>query len=124
MDPKFLTTLVAILGTTISPYLFFWQSNQVVEEEISIGRKTLWQRRGASDEELKYAAWDVNTGMFLSNVVMYFIILATAATLFKSGETNISSAADAAEALRPIAGEAAAVLFAAAIALVLTWGKG
>jgi NRAMP (natural resistance-associated macrophage protein)-like metal ion transporter len=112
IDPKFLTTLVAILGTTISPYLFFWQSNQVVEEEIAIGRKTLWQRRGASDEELKYAAWDVNTGMFLSNVVMYFIILATAATLFTSGETNISSAADAAEALRPIAGDAAAVLLA------------
>src|SRR5260370_18351150 len=106
VDPKFLTTLVAILGTTISPYLFFWQSNQVVEEEIAIGRKTLWQRRGASDEELKYAAVDVNTGMFLSNVVMYFIILATAATLFRSGQTDISSAADAAEALRPLAGHA------------------
>jgi len=112
MDPKFLTALVAILGTTISPYLFFWQSNQEVEEEIAIGRKRLWQRRGASDEELRYAAWDVNTGMFLSNVVMYFIILATAATLFKAGETNISSAADAAEALRPLAGDAATILLA------------
>ncbi len=112
VDPKFLTTLVAILGTTISPYLFFWQSNQVVEEEIAIGRKTRWQRRGASDEELKYAAVDVNTGMFLSNVVMYFIILATAATLFRSGQTDISSAADAAEALRPLAGDAATVLLA------------
>jgi NRAMP (natural resistance-associated macrophage protein)-like metal ion transporter len=112
VDPKFLTTLVAILGTTISPYLFFWQSNQVVEEEIAIGRKSLWQRRGASDEELKYAAVDVNTGMFLSNVVMYFIILATAATLFTSGQTDITSAADAAEALRPLAGDAATVLLA------------
>ncbi len=112
MDAKFLTTLVAILGTTISPYLFFWQSNQAVEEEIAIGRKRLWQRRGASDAELKYAAVDVNTGMFLSNVVMYFIILATAATLFKAGETDISSAADAAEALRPLAGDAATVLLA------------
>ena len=112
VDPKFLTTLVALLGTTISPYLFFWQSNQVVEEEIAIGRKRLWQRRGASDAELKYAAWDVNFGMFLSNVVMYFIILATAATLFKSGQTDITSAADAAEALRPLAGDAATVLLA------------
>jgi NRAMP (natural resistance-associated macrophage protein)-like metal ion transporter len=112
MDAKFLTTLVAILGTTISPYLFFWQSNQAVEEEIAIGRKRLWQRRGASDAELKYAAVDVNTGMFLSNVVMYFIILATAATLFKAGQTDISSAADAAEALRPLAGDAATVLLA------------
>lgn len=112
MDTTFLTTLVAILGTTISPYLFFWQSNQVVEEEIAIGRKRLWQRKGASDDELKYAAWDVNTGMFLSNAVMYFIILATAATLFKAGQTNISSAADAAQALRPLAGDAAAILLA------------
>ena len=112
IDPRSLTTLVAILGTTISPYLFFWQSNQVVEEEIAIGRKKLWQRRGASDEELKYAALDVNTGMFLSNVVMYFIILATAATLFTSGQRDISSAADAAEALRPLAGDAATVLLA------------
>jgi NRAMP (natural resistance-associated macrophage protein)-like metal ion transporter len=112
MDAKFLTTLVAILGTTISPYLFFWQSNQMVEEEIAMGRKRLWQRRGASNEELKYAAWDVNTGMFLSNVVMYFIILATAATLFKAGQTDIGSAADAAEALRPLAGDAATILLA------------
>jgi NRAMP (natural resistance-associated macrophage protein)-like metal ion transporter len=111
-DPAFLKTLVAILGTTISPYLFFWQSNQVVEEEIAIGRKRLWERKGASDAELKYAAWDVNTGMFLSNAVMYFIILATAATLYTSGQTNISSAADAAEALRPLAGDAAAILLA------------
>jgi len=112
IDPKSLTTLVAILGTTISPYLFFWQSNQVVEEEIAIGRKKLWQRRGASDEELKYAALDVNTGMFLSNVVMYFIILATAATLFTSGQRDINSAGGAAEALRPLAGDAATVLLA------------
>jgi NRAMP (natural resistance-associated macrophage protein)-like metal ion transporter len=112
LDTAFFTTLVAILGTTISPYLFFWQSSQVVEEEIAIGRKRLWQRKGASDEELKYAAWDVNTGMFLSNIVMYFIILATAATLFKAGQTNITSAADAAQALRPLAGDAAAILLA------------
>jgi NRAMP (natural resistance-associated macrophage protein)-like metal ion transporter len=111
LDATFLTTLVAILGTTISPYLFFWQSNQVVEEEIALGHKRLWQRRGASDADLKYAAWDVNTGMLFSNVVMYFIILATAATLFKAGKT-VSSATDAAEALRPLAGDASAILLA------------
>jgi len=112
LDATFLTTLVAILGTTISPYLFFWQSNQVVEEEIAMGRTRLWQRKGASDAELKYAAWDVNTGMLFSNLVMYFIILATAATLFQAGQTNIASATDAAQALRPIAGDAAGILLA------------
>jgi len=112
LDSKFLATLVAILGTTISPYLFFWQSNQEVEEQISMGRRRLWQRRGVSDNELKYAAWDVSIGMALSNVVMYFIIFATAATLFKAGKTDIQSATDAAEALRPIAGNASSILLA------------
>ena len=112
LDSKFLSTLVAILGTTISPYLFFWQSNQEVDEEISMGRMRLWQREGATSKELKYAAWDVNIGMALSNVVMYFIIFATAATLFKSGKTDIQSATDAAEALRPIAGDVSSILLA------------
>jgi NRAMP (natural resistance-associated macrophage protein)-like metal ion transporter len=111
-DSTFLSTLVAILGTTISPYLFFWQASQEVEEEISMGRRRLWQRKGATDDELKYASWDVNIGMAFSNVVMYFIILATAATLFKAGQTNIQSATDAAQALRPIAGDAAGLLLA------------
>src|SRR5262249_22667839 len=112
LDTVFLATLVALLGTTISPYLFFWQASQEVEEEISRGKKRLWQRRGATDGELEYAAWDVSTGMFLSNVVMYFIILATAATLHRTGQTQIGSAAEAAEALRPLAGDAATVLMA------------
>ena len=111
-DATFLSTLVAILGTTISPYLFFWQASQEVEEEVHMGRTHLWQRRGASEAELKYAAWDVNTGMFFSNVVMYFIILATAATLFRGGQTDINSAADAARALEPLAGPWAEVLLA------------
>lgn len=111
-NAQFLSTLVAILGTTISPYLFFWQANQEVEEEISMGRRTLAQRKGATDAEMKYAAWDVNIGMLFSNVVMYFIILATAATLFKAGKTNIQSATDAAQALRPLAGEGAYFLLA------------
>ncbi len=111
-DSTFLATFVAILGTSISPYLFFWQASQEVEEEVSMGRKKLWQRKGASDNELKYAFWDVNIGMLLSNLVMYFIILTTAATLFKSGKTDVQSATDAAEALRPLAGDAARFLLA------------
>ena len=111
-DSTFLSTLVAILGTTISPYLFFWQASQEVEEEVEMGRTHLYQRRGASDAELKYAAWDVNVGMLFSNVVMFFIILATAATLYQSGQRNIQSAADAAKALEPLAGTWSKVLLA------------
>jgi NRAMP (natural resistance-associated macrophage protein)-like metal ion transporter len=116
LNSGFIATLVAILGTTISPYLFFWQSNQEVEEEIAHGRKRLWQRKGASFEELKYAALDVNTGIFLSEVVMYFIILSSGATLFQAGQTSIQSATDAAVALRPIAGDAATILLAVGLA--------
>jgi len=112
LDARFMTMLVAILGTTISPYLFFWQASQEVEEEISMGRRTLKARRGATDTELRFAGVDVTTGMFFSNVVMYFIILATAATLFKAGQTDIQSAAEAAQALRPLAGDAASALLA------------
>ena len=111
-DGKFLSILVAILGTTISPYLFFWQASEEVEEELSMGRKQLWQRKGATDTELKYASLDVNIGMLFSNVVMFFIIMATGATLFKSGKTDISSATDAAQALRPLAGDASSLLLA------------
>jgi NRAMP (natural resistance-associated macrophage protein)-like metal ion transporter len=111
-DGTFLAMLVAVLGTTISPYLFFWQASQEVEEEISRGRRRLWQRRGATEGEITYAAWDVTVGMLLSNVVMYFIMLATAATLHRAGRTQIDSAAEAAEALRPLAGDAATVLMA------------
>jgi len=112
LDKTFLSLLVAILGTTISPYLFFWQASEEVEEEISMGRTTLEQRKGATKSELKFAAWDVNIGMLFSNAVMYFIILATGATLFKAGLTNIQSATDAAQALRPLAGDASGILLA------------
>src|SRR5205814_3984575 len=87
-DSEFLAVLVAILGTTISPYLFFWQASQEVEEEICRGRRWLYQRRSATAAELRCAAWDVNVGMFLSNLVMYFIILATAATLHRTCRTS------------------------------------
>jgi Mn2+/Fe2+ NRAMP family transporter len=69
LDAPFLSTLVAILGTTISPYLFFWQASQEVEEQIARGRRWVWQRRAAADCEIKNAFWDVGTGMFFSNVV-------------------------------------------------------
>jgi NRAMP (natural resistance-associated macrophage protein)-like metal ion transporter len=112
LDQTFLLTLVAILGTTISPYLFFWQATQEVEEEIGMGRIQLWRRRGATDKELKYAALDVNVGMAFSVLVMYFIMLATAATLHASGKTDIKSATDAAQALRPLAGDWSSILLA------------
>jgi NRAMP (natural resistance-associated macrophage protein)-like metal ion transporter len=112
LNGQFLATLVAILGTTISPYLFFWQTNLEVEEEMAAGRTQLRERRGASDTELTYRAWDVNLGMLFSNAVMYFIILATGATLFTTGHSDINSAADAAEALRPVAGDLSAALLA------------
>jgi NRAMP (natural resistance-associated macrophage protein)-like metal ion transporter len=108
-NATFLATLVGILGTTISPYLFFWQASQEVEEKKALGRKRLW-RRACTDNELSYAAWDVNIGMLFSNVVMYFIILASAATLFRAGRTDIQTAADAAEALKPLAGDGAFLL--------------
>jgi NRAMP (natural resistance-associated macrophage protein)-like metal ion transporter len=112
LDGASLSIIVAVLGTTISPYLFFWQASQEVEEEIARGRTLRSQRIGASDTELKYAAWDVAIGMFFSNVVMYFIILATAATLHRTGQTQIDTATQAAEALRPLAGDGAYLLMA------------
>ena len=107
----YIAILVGILGTTISPYLFFWQAAQEVEEERSHGRITLAQRRGATREELTDARTDVFTGMFFSNLVMYFIILTTATTLHAHGITNIETARQAAEALKPLAGEGAYILF-------------
>jgi NRAMP (natural resistance-associated macrophage protein)-like metal ion transporter len=106
----FLAVLVAILGTTISPYLFFWQAAQEVEEERAKGR-TLAQRKGASTGELRSARSDTIAGMFFSNFIMYFIILTTAATLHAHGQTDIATARQAAEALRPLAGNGAYLLF-------------
>ena len=106
----FFSVLVAILGTTISPYLFFWQAAQEVEEERAMGRD-LAHRQGATSAELGSARTDVLTGMFASNAIMYFIILTTAATLHASGRTNITTAQQAAEALRPVAGAGAYWLF-------------
>ena len=104
-------TLVGIFGTTISPYLFFWQASQEVEEEREHGELTLESRRGATDFELRKSRNDVVTGMFFSNLIMYFIILTTAATLHAHGKTTISTAQEAAGALRPLAGNGAYWLF-------------
>jgi Mn2+/Fe2+ NRAMP family transporter len=104
-------TLVAILGTTISPYLFFWQASEEVEEEKSAGQSSLAQRRGATPEELELRNIDVGVGAFFSNAVMFFIILTTAITLNKHGIVNIETSRQAAEALRPFAGNFAATLF-------------
>ena len=111
-NKDFFALLVAVIGTTLSAYLYSWQSNQDVEEDISVGRRRLTDRIGTTEKELKRSARDVGFGMFFSNIVMYFIILCTASTLFVHGKTDINTAADAAQALRPLAGNAAGLLFA------------
>lgn len=113
MQPGYIAALVAILGTTISPYLFFWQANSEVDELKDAGAKTVVERKGASDADLKFAVADIAVGMFFSNCVMYFIILTTSATLFKNHQFNIESASQAAKALEPLLGSWATLLFAA-----------
>lgn len=108
---RYFAVLVGVLGTTISPYLFFWQAAEEVEEERAMGRGTERQRQGATRKELRRSFIDVLVGMLFSNVVMYFVILTTAATLHHTGQTNITTAREAAEALRPLAGPAAYWLF-------------
>ena len=103
--------LVAILGTTISPYLFFWQAGQEVEEEKAKGRRLLIHRQGTTRREIVDRRIDVTIGTFFSNVVMFFIMLTAALTLHKAGITDIKSSRDAAEALRPLAGDAAYWLY-------------
>lgn len=111
----FLATFMAILGTTISPYLFFWQDSDEVETKSARDKKTGKKPQGASDEELSGARSDVLAGAFFSNLVMYFIILTAAATLHANGKTDIKTAKDAAEALRPLAGEGAYLLYSLGI---------
>ncbi len=110
-----LLLICAILGTTISPYLFFWQTSQEVEEEIAVGQTTIKSRLGTDAATVKKMRIDVWFGMFLSNAVMFFILAAAGSVLFANGITNITSAAQAAEALRPFAGEASYFLFAIGI---------
>jgi NRAMP (natural resistance-associated macrophage protein)-like metal ion transporter len=111
-DADFLSMIVACIGTSLSAYIYTWQSNQEVEEEMAQGRHTLRQRKGATDSELRRTRRDVVTGMLFSNLILYAIILSTGATLHRTGQTEIESAAQAATALEPLAGAAAKYLFA------------
>ena len=117
LDGSYLLTVVAVLGTTISPYLFFWQASQEVEE-MHRGRKKLPLRelvRAGQSPEIHRIALDTTIGMIFSNLVAFFIIVTTAAVLHAAGVTEIRTAADAANALRPLAGEFTFLLFALGI---------
>ena len=104
-------TLVAILGTTISPYLFFWQASQEVEEEKAKGRRMLRERRGATKREIISRKMDVGIGAFFAVLIMYFIMLTTASTLHQHGTTEIETSRQAAEVLGPLAGRFAAMIY-------------
>jgi NRAMP (natural resistance-associated macrophage protein)-like metal ion transporter len=112
---EYLSMIVACIGTALSAYIYTWQSNQEVEEEIEKGRWRSTQRKGASDETLRRTGFDVTIGMIFSNLILYCIILSTGATLHKAGIGNIETAADAAKALEPLAGYFAKVLFVVGI---------
>jgi len=115
-SPAFLTTLVAILGTTISPYLFVWQSSQEAEaQRIDGNKKPLKDQRSGAKQEFWRISLDTRVGMALSNVIAIAIIITTAATLHAQGKTDIESSAQAAEALKPIAGPLAELVFALGI---------
>lgn len=115
-DKGQLLLICAILGTTISPYLFFWQTSQEVEDQIVQGKTTIRMRQLATSRpEIHSMRIDVWSGMLLSELIMFFIIAACGALLYPHGITNIESSAQAAEALRPFAGNAAYFLFAVGI---------
>jgi len=107
--------VVGVFGTTISPYLFFWQASQEVEDMRAKKGSSLLQKPAAARAELRRIRWDTWSGMFLSDLTAFFIILATAVTLHVSGVTSIETAAQAASALRPLAGDFAFLLFAVGI---------
>ncbi|HVX42129.1 MAG TPA: Nramp family divalent metal transporter [Gemmatimonadaceae bacterium] len=111
----YLLAFVAILGTTISPYLFFWQASLNAEQDALIRQRLIGRPRRAIQRELRAATRDVNAGMFFSNAIMYFIIVTAAATLHRAGISNIDTADQAAQALKPLAGPAAALLFTAGL---------
>jgi len=111
LDAGWLSTMVGVLGTTITPYLFFWQSSLMIEEEKERGNITLASRRGTNAAAIHDAHEDINAGMIFSNIVAFFIIVTTASTLGAAGKHDIATAQQAAEALRPLAGKFAAWLF-------------
>ena len=108
LTKEYLSMIVACIGTSLSAYIYTWQSNQEVEEKIAAGRR----RQGATSTELRRTRRDVVIGMTFSNAILYFILLSTGSTLHTAGVTDVESAAQAARALTPLAGEAAGLLFA------------
>ncbi len=115
-DSAAAAVIVGVFGTTISPYLFFWQASEEVEEMRKGGRAApLMRDAHAARKELRRIRWDTWSGMLYSDIAAYFIILATAVTLHAAGTTNINTAAQAASALRPLAGNFAYLLFALGI---------
>jgi NRAMP (natural resistance-associated macrophage protein)-like metal ion transporter len=114
MNKDYLLNIIAILGTTISPYMFFWQSEQHMEE-MKIKCKTQKLKKIKKSEEIKGMRVDTVTGMFISNIFMFFIIIVSSATLHVHGITNIESASQAAKALEPIAGNFASIIFAVGV---------
>jgi NRAMP (natural resistance-associated macrophage protein)-like metal ion transporter len=116
INSDYFLMVVAVLGTTISPYLFFWQASQEVEE-MNLGKidRPLRELRRGGDPELDRIKIDTTVGMIFSNAIAFFIILTTASVLNAHGVTNINSATEAAEALRPLAGDFTFLLFALGI---------
>ena len=112
-----MAALIAILGTTISPYLFFWQSGEEAEQMLATPRERPLRdgSRQASEKPMQRIAIDTYLGMAFSNLIAYFIILTVAVTLYAHGKNHIDTAAQAAEALRPIAGPFASLLFSLGI---------
>lgn len=110
LSNEYLFAMVAVFGTTITPYLFFWQASEEVEENKLLKHKSHTKKGLFS--RISHMRSDVYTGMILANIVFYFIVLTTAQVLFANGVTNIDTAADAARALVPLAGKNAAALFA------------
>ena len=116
LDSSAAAVVVGVFGTTISPYLFFWQASEEVEDmRAKRGASPLLQDKAAARAELRRIQWDTWSGMLYSNLTAYFIMLATALTLHVAGITDIETAAQAAAALRPLAGDFAFILFALGI---------
>jgi Mn2+/Fe2+ NRAMP family transporter len=109
------TVVVAVFGTTISPYLFFWQSAEEVEDETLAQAGSLLEHPNEAPAELERIAFDTYVGMAFSNLIAFFIILTTAMTLHRAGITEIRTSAEAAQALKPIAGDFAFLLFSLGI---------
>jgi NRAMP (natural resistance-associated macrophage protein)-like metal ion transporter len=111
---EFIFAMIAVFGTSITPYLFFWQTSEEVEEN-KLGHKLYFKDKNKMHDRISRMRTDVKAGMILANVVFFFIVLTTAQVLFKNGITEINSAHEAALALKPLAGQYAFLLFAAGI---------